>query len=489
VKAHVTLVNPPYSVEAPQAIFIPLGISYLAAVLERDGYAVDVLDLQSNKLAIKELEAELQRLNPSIVGVTSATLTYNPATEVVKAAKRALPNCLTLMGGPHVTVLDKETLSENPEADIVVRGEGEETMLELANLVSENQLSNVGNVAGVTFRKNGQIIRTADRPFIQNIDELPYPAHKLFQIDRYRIYDKVYMPIVTSRGCPYECAFCLASKMCGKVFRARSPRKVADELEWLREKFGAGAFAFYDDTFTFDVKRAIAICDEMKNRKINLPWDCRTRVDRVSKELLAKLSSTNCQLIHFGVESGSQKMLNIMRKGTTVKQNANAIKLAKEAGIFVAISLVIGYPEETREMLQQTIDFIQKTKPDYVYMCEAVPYPGTELYYAIKQMGIELSKDWNLYHEDAQVFKNPLVTHEMLEETKKTIYDSLFSPIYYLQKRIGRNIYSKTMARMALNHLVWKYRFSRWAFKKLGKMRQQEKSPGGYSKADHEKQI
>ena len=182
----MTLVNPPYPVEAPQAIFIPLGISYLAAVLERDGYAVDVLDLQSHKLATKELEAELQRLNPGIVGVTSATLTYNPATEVVKAAKRALPNCLTLMGGPHVTVLDKETLSETPEADIVVRGEGEQTILELANLVSENQLNNVGNVAGITFRKNGQIIRTIDRPFIQNIDELPYPAHKLFQIDRYK---------------------------------------------------------------------------------------------------------------------------------------------------------------------------------------------------------------------------------------------------------------------------------------------------------------
>ena len=140
-------------------------------------------------------------------------------------------------------------------------------------------------------------------------------------------------------------------------------------------------------------------------------------------------------------------------------------------------------------MLQQTMDFIQKTKPDYVYMCEAVPYPGTELYYAIKQMGIEMSKDWNLYHEDTQVFKNPLVTHEQLVETKKQIYDDFFSPTYYLQKRFGKNIYSKTMARMALNHLVWKYRLTRWAFKKLGAARQQKKSKGGYSRADEEQQI
>ena len=182
--------------------------------------------------------------------------------------------------------------------------------------------------------------------------------------------------------------------MCGRGFRGRSPSKVVDELEWLRDTFGAGIFAFYDDTFTFDVNRAVAICDEMQRRKLDLPWDCRTRVDRVSKELLTKLHSTGCQLIHFGVESGSQQMLDLMHKGTTVEQNAQAIAWAKEAGISVAISLVIGYPTETPQMLQQTIDFTYRTKPDYVYMCEAVPYPGTELYEYTKKLGLELNTDW-----------------------------------------------------------------------------------------------
>ena len=173
-------------------------------------------------------------------------------------------------------------------------------------------------------------------------------------------------------------------KMCGRGFRARSPSKVVDELEWLRDTFGAGAFAFYDDTFTFDVNRAIAICDEMKARKLDLPWDCRTRVDKVSKELLTKLRSTNCQLIHFGVESGSQQMLNTMKKGTTVEQNAQAIKWAKETGYPLPYHL-LSVTQARPQMLQQTIDFIQKTKPDYVYMCEAVPYPGTELYEYAKE--------------------------------------------------------------------------------------------------------
>jgi anaerobic magnesium-protoporphyrin IX monomethyl ester cyclase len=416
-----------------------------------------------------------------VVGVTSATLTYLPAVEIVKAAKQALPNCLTMMGGPHVTVMDEQTLSENPEVDIIVRGEGEQTMLELAKLVSNRNLKTLGEVAGITFRKNGQIFHTPDRPFIQNIDDLPHPAHKHFEVSMYRILGKMYLPIITSRGCPYQCAFCLASRMCGRGFRARSPSKVVDELEWLRDTFGANAFAFYDDTFTFDVKRALAICDEMQNRKVGLPWDCRTRVDRVTKEVLAKLRNTHCQLIHFGVESGSQKMLDAMKKGTTIEQNERAIKWAKEVGISVAISLVAGYPGETPEMLKQTIDFIRRTEPDYVYMCEAVPYPGTELYDLVKELGWEMSSDWSQYHEQTQVFKSPLLPLQTIEETKKAFYDHFFSPSYYLRKSRKRDFYSQIMARMALNHLVGRAKLPRWLLASSKKLTRQQKSQGGHS--------
>ncbi len=428
MKAHVVLANPPYPEDVPQAVFIPLGISYLVAVLEEKGYEVDVVDCQVSRPTQKELEEKFASLKPDIIGVTSATVTYLPALQILKAAKAALPNCVTMIGGPHVTVLDERTFEESADVDIVIRGEGEQTMLELAALVSETNMRGLSEVLGITFKKNGKVFRTPDRPFMQDIDALPRPAHKHFDVTRYKISGKIYMPIITSRGCPFNCAFCLASKMCGRGFRARSPSKVVDELEWLRDTFGAGAFAFYDDTFTYDVNRAIAICDEMKARKFDLPWDCRTRVDKVSKELLTKLRNTNCQLIHFGVETGSQQMLNIMRKGTTVEQNSNAIKIAKESDILVAISLVIGYPGETQQMLQQTVDFIQKTKPDYVYMCEAVPYPGTELYDYVKELGLELSENWNLYHEQMQVFKNTLLPLEKLEKSKKAVYDSVFTP-------------------------------------------------------------
>ena len=450
-------------------------------MLEENGFSVDVVDCQTTRPSQKALEDKFQGLNPDIIGVTSATLTYLPALNILKAAKTALPNVITMIGGPHVTVMDKQVFTESNNVDIVVRGEGELTMLELARLVSDGNLKNLSKVAGITFKNKNQIVRNPDRPFMQDIDALPHPAHKHFEVTRYKILNKTYLPIITSRGCPFQCAFCAGYKMCGRNFRSRSPIKVVDELEWLRDEFGAGAFAFYDDTFTFDVKRAIAICDEMQKRKVGLPWDCRTRVDKVSKELLTKLKRTNCQLIHFGVESGNQQMLNTMHKGTTVEQNTQAIKWTKEAGISVAISLVIGYPGETPEMLQQTIDFIYKTKPDYVYMCEAVPYPGTELYDYTKHLGLELSKDWSQYHEQTQVFKNKLLPLEKLEETKKAFYDKYFSPTYYLRQKRRGDFYSQIMARMALNHLVTKYRLTRWAFRNLGKVRHQKKSPGGHS--------
>jgi radical SAM superfamily enzyme YgiQ (UPF0313 family) len=263
--------------------------------------------------------------------------------------------------------------------------------------------------------------------------------------------------------------------MCGKRFRTRSPKKVLDELEWLRDEHEADVFAFYDDTFTFDAKRAYEICEEMKRRRFNLPWDCRTRVDRISPEILTKMRNSNCQLIHYGVESGNQKMLDAMKKGTTVQQNEAAIKLTKKIGISVAISVVVGYPGETPEMLKQTFDFIRKTNPDYVYVCQAIPYPGTELYENLKELGWEVSTDWNHYDEQSQVFTNPLLSPQKIDEVRGNFYNSFFSPAYLLRKSLKRDFYSQIMARTALNHLLWRTKLPRWVSANLKKLRPQKR--------------
>jgi anaerobic magnesium-protoporphyrin IX monomethyl ester cyclase len=470
VKPHVTLVNPPYPKGAPQSIFIPLGIAYLAAVLEKEGYSVNIIDCQVLKPTRRELESELIKYQPHVVGVTTSTLTYEPAVQIIMIAKEVLPDCVALLGGPHVTVMDKETLDEVPQVDVVVRSEGEQTILELAEAVSNSHMKGLNEIAGITFRKDGQVVHTRDRPFIQNLDQLPFPAYKHFPLNKFRVFGKTYLPIITSRGCPFQCAFCLASRMCGKKFRARTPKNVVDELEWLRDTHGADAFAFYDDTFTFDETRARKICEELKYRDIDVPWDCRTRVDRISKELLVEMRSANCQLIHFGVESGSQKMLDVMKKGATVEQNEKAITWAKEAGISVAISVVLGYPGETPDMLKQTFDFIGKTEPDYVYVCVAIPYPGTELYNLLKELGWKMSFEWNHYDEQTHVFKNPLLSSETIAETRNTFYNHFLSPSYVLRQSLKGTFYSRIMARTALNHLLWRTKLPRMVFGSFRKL-------------------
>ncbi len=456
MKARVTLVNPPYPAGAVQAPFIPLGIGYLAAFLEKNDFEVNVIDCQVNYPSPKQLADEFAKTEPDVVGLTSATLTYKPALEIVKIVKEVRPSCLTVMGGPHVTVLDEQTMQEPNAPDVVARGEGEQTILELAELASGSDLKELNRIDGVTYRNNGEIVRTKDRQFIENLDDLPHPAYNHFDLRGYKFTGKMYLPIITSRGCPFNCAFCLASKMCGRGFRARSPKKVVDELEWLRDSYAADAFAFYDDTFTFDKKRAFDICQEIIDRHVDLPWDCRTRVDQVTVEMLQKMKRANCKLIHYGVESGSQKMLNLMKKGTTVEQNARAIKLTKEAGIGAAISVVVGYPGETPEMLKQTVDFIEKTKPDYVYMCQAIPYPGTEMAEQLNKLGWAMEPDWNHYDEVTPVFKSPLLRQEVIDETRHEFFNSFFSPTYYVRESMRGDFYSKIMARTALNHLLWR---------------------------------
>jgi anaerobic magnesium-protoporphyrin IX monomethyl ester cyclase len=208
----------------------------------------------------------------------------------------------------------------------------------------------------------------------------------------------------------------------------------------------------------------------MKNRNVDLPWDCRTRVDQVSKEVLAKMKEANCQLIHFGVESGNQEMLDAMKKGTTIEQNERAIMWAKEVGISVAISVIVGYPGETTDMLGQTLDFIWRTKPDLVYMCVAIPYPGTELYDLLKNLGWEMSTEWEQYDEQTQVFKNSLLPSEKIEEMRMKFYNHFFSPSYILHKSLKKDFYSQIMARTALNHFLWRVKLPKWVsanFKKL----------------------
>ena len=283
----VTLVNPPYPAGSHRhPPFIPLGIGYLAAVLEKNGYSVNVIDCQALKLSLAEVENELRNRQPDLVGLTSTTLTYKSALKIIEVAKKALPTCVTVLGGPHVTFWDKEAFEECPSLDVVVRREGEHTLLELVQRLDAGK--SYHDVIGTTCKKDGKIVKNPDRPYIENIDELPFPAVHLFPIEQFNKYGNIIFPVMTSRGCVYWCDFCTAVRMFGRKYRMRSPNKVVDELELLYKKYGEKQYTFYDDAFTVDQTRTHEICDEILKRGLNIKWDCETRVDMVSKDLLLK---------------------------------------------------------------------------------------------------------------------------------------------------------------------------------------------------------
>lgn len=452
----VALISPPPA--SPWAFvdyqYPLIGLAYLAAVLEKDGHGVMVIDCPPQHLTYKHIEQEIGRFQPDIVGITSVTATVTSALKVAQIAKQACPQALVVFGGPHVTIADDQFILQHPEVDVVAKGEGEQTIVDLARCVSG--LKSLKEIAGITFRNNGQVVRTANRPCIQNLDELPYPAYHYFPLIKYRIFKKICVPMLTSRGCTSQCNFCLVPQIAGNCFRARTPASVVNELEWVKDRYHVDFVTFNDEIFTYDKKRVLEICLEIKQRKIKVPWDCQTRVDLVSKELLRTMKDANCQLINFGVESASQKILNAMKKGTTVQQNEAAIIMAKEAGLSVTVSLVLGYPGETKETIQQTIYFIKKTEPDDLYLFLATPFPCTELRDAVGEMGWKMSQDWNVYEMQTASFENIAFPFNKINNVREIFYNQLYSPAYIVRQSLKGTIYSKIMVENALHQLLWR---------------------------------
>lgn len=470
-RVRVALISPP---PASQWAFVdyqnPLsGLAYLAAVLEKEGCEVRVLDCPALHMTYKSVEQEIGRFKPDLVGITAVTATFNSALKVAQTVKQAYPQALVALGGPHVTIADDQFLLEHQEVDVAVKGEGEQTIVEVARCVSNSDLAALGTVAGIAFRKNGRVIHTPDRPCLQNLDELPYPAYHYFPLTKYRIFGKLGLPMITSRGCSSQCGFCLVPQIAGNSFRARTPASVVNEIEWLRNEYKADFVTFNDEIFTYDKKRVLDICSEIKQRKIKVPWDCQTRVDLVSRELLYKMRDANCQLVSFGVESGSQEILNAMKKGTTVQQNATAIRWAKEAGLSVTIYLMLGYPGETKETMQQTIDFVKKTEPDDIYLYLATPYPTTELREVVKGLGWKMSQDWNDYEMQTASFENAGLSFKGINNVREVFYNQLYSPSYILKQSLKGTIYSRIMMQNGLHQLLWRMKLP-WLssnFKKL----------------------
>jgi len=446
----VTFVNPPYPTGSHQhPPFIPLGIGYLAAILERNGYDVNVIDCQALKLTLNEVENELHKRQPDVVGLTSTTLTYKSALEIIKLAKKALPNCLTIIGGSHVTFWDDKALQECPQLDIVVRKEGENTLVELMQKLEANK--SFSDVLGITYRKGEEIIRTPDRPYIEDLDSLPFPAFHLFPLKQFNKYGNIIFPVMTSRGCTFWCEFCTAVRMFGRKYRMRSPKKVVDEIEYLYRKYGEKQYTFYDDAFTVDQARTEEICNEILKRGLKIKWDCETRIDMVTKELLQKMKDAGCIAVWYGVEAGSQKVRDAMGKGISTQQTFNAFKWTNEARMIAVASIILGFPGETKETAWESVKLLEKINPDEIGIYIATPYPGTPMYDHVKKMGWLKIRDFNKYDTATPIFESPTMSMKELREIHDKAHQSFYlRPTYVIRAFSKGGVYGYSTTRTAL---------------------------------------
>ena len=453
MNTRITLVNPPYPIGSHKhPPFTPLGLGYLASVLEKSKYDVNIIDCQALDINYKEFKTEINKKQADIFGITSTTLTYKSALKIIKIAKEVWPKSITLLGGPHVTFWDKESLKECPELDIVVRKEGEETFLDIVGRIEEGKT--YYDTLGTTCRKKEKIIKNDDRPYIENLDDLPFPAHHLWPLERLTKHGIIIFPIISSRGCVYWCDFCTTVRMFGRRYRMRTPKNVVDELQYLKKRFGANRFTFYDDAFTVDQDRVLEICREIKNRKLKIEWDCETRVDMVTKELLVEMKNAGCESIWFGVESGSQKVLDAMRKGISPSQIVKAFKWAKEAGLITVAGVVLGFPGETKETIEETTKFIEKLNPNDVGYYIATPYPGTPLYNKVVEEGILRITDFNKFDTATPLFEMGTMTGDELRDIRERAFQRFYlRPAYFFSIFGTGRLWSFAIIRTILAHL------------------------------------
>jgi anaerobic magnesium-protoporphyrin IX monomethyl ester cyclase len=451
----ITLVNPPYPHTGHQhPPFIPLSLGYLGAVSEKNGHEVNIIDCQAERLEPEDYRKRLGQTNADVVGITSTTLTYKSALTIANVTKEELPDCTVVLGGCHATFWDENALKECPSLDIIVRREGEITFIDLLEKLQNK--SSLNGVKGITFRKsNSGITRNEDRPFMENLDDLPFPAFHLFPLGTFRRVGKIIFPLTTSRGCVYWCDFCTAVRMFGRKYRMRSPKNVVDEIEMLQNKYGESQFAFYDDAFTIDPERVEKICEEIRQRKLAIHWDCEARVDMVNRRLLQKMKTAGCMAVWLGVESGSQLIIEKMHKRIKLDQTRNAFKAARELGIMTIANVVLGFPGETEQTAWETINFIKELNPGDVGFYIATPYPGTPLYELVKESGWLKITDFNHYDTATPTFETPFVSMEKLREIRyKALQQFYLRPGYVLGMLRRGGIYGISAVKTSAAYLL-----------------------------------
>ncbi len=436
----VLLIHPPLTGEERYGKFQevgsylpPLGICYIAAVLEKNGIQVKIIDGLGEKLSIDRICEITRRYDPDYIGITMASIAYHNAVELAKAFKKEIEHVPIIVGGPHVSIFQEKAL-DSQYFDFGVLGEGEVTFLELIKTISKRD--DLGRVKGILYRKNNKVLKTAPRPFINNLDELPFPArHFLPPLQTYKTTAMVYkrLPVtsmISSRGCPYKCIFC--NRIFGRHYRFNSAEYVVEEMEMLAKDYGIKEITFYEDDFTVNRTRVLEICDLIKGKRLDVTWSCLANINSLTPEMLVAMKEAGCWLISIGIESGDEEVLRFIKKNLSLEKVKQITKWADKIGMQMRGYFIIGHPIDTKERIKRTINFAKSLPLHTVNFCLQYLVPGSELYQIAPKYG-ETNYDFRMITGHSSGNELPFVPYGLTKEY-----------IFHAQERAYREFYLRT---------------------------------------------
>lgn len=449
----VLLVNPPtltgmkfiregrceQRLDSFQYVMVPISLPMTAGALEAQGHEVRIKDCIAQEITVEALCEEVKQFHPQLILFNMSTATYASDIQVIEKVREVSRAHFTVIGN-HATSLPHEVL-EASKLDSVIRREPEDTTCDLARVLEKK--GDLKQVLGITYKTaEGSIVHNPDRPLRENLDELPFAARHLLENQRYTlpVINEPYTLIITGRGCPHSCIYCTAYQYYGKKLRLRSAANVVDEMEECLEKHGLRNFTFWSDTFNQNRRHVMEICAEINRRGLSskIRWTANSRVDCVDPEVLKAMKESGCLGVSYGVESGSDEVLRRAKKGATVEQARQAIAWTKQAGIEVLCHFIFGLPGETRETIEETIQFALETDPDYAQFYCAVPFPKTELEEIVHREGWRVAEDYSCYELNQVVYETPQLPRRELEAARIRAYRRFYLRPGYLWKRMKR---------------------------------------------------
>ena len=431
----------------------PVGLAYLAAILRDVDVQVSTLMTDACGMNADEATEHIIEIRPDVLAVSVATPAVNNTIKIVSKVKQSLPTIRIISGGPHATIFPDEMVKNG--MDVVVRGEGEQSIADLV-LHYQGRLD-ISSIDGITYRQNGQIIHNPDRKPIKSLDELPLPAWEFFPVRKYESVFKrarLSLPILTSRGCPGKCTFCYKG-IFGNRFRIRSPESILKEVSYLKEKFKIEEFSIIDDCFTINPKRAVEFCDLLVKYNINIPWSLPAgiRVDTASENLLKKLQAAGCYRVGFGIETGNAGIMKFIKKGITLEQAQEAVRLSKKIGMECTANFMIGNLDETIDTVNDTIRFAVTLDPDYAQFTRAIPFPGSEMYTTLKSQGNIITDNWDDYDylsTDTKIFNHRNLSHETIQKKMKAAYRRFYLRPAFIYREIKKHLSKEGLRKLLI---------------------------------------